>query len=157
MRAIFSACTSLFLLAFLAVPSVSAQDFNASSTYGEISLNSGFTPDPHTRSLTAGGSRQVDVGSCGYGYVADRPDFKLHYEAGSTFPLYIYAMSDYDVTLLVNTPDGRWVCDDDGYTGLNPLLFFSQPMSGRYDIWVGTYGDEMRSATLYISELNPNE
>lgn len=155
MRSVLSICATLVLIAALAQP-VSAQDFTASATYGDISLSSGFTPDPVTRSLTAGGGTDVNVGSCTYGYVANRPDFKLHYQAGSTFPLYIYATSDRDITLLVNTPDGRWVCNDDGYTGLNPLLYFSQPLSGRYDIWVGTYSDGMQPAQLYISELNPN-
>lgn len=154
-----TALFSVALLALLAVGStdVQAQNLSAAATYGDIRLSSGFTPDPYTRSLTAGGS--IDVGvtsSCSYGQVANAPDFKLYYDAGTTFPLYIYATSSSDITLLVNTPSGRWVCSDDDYTGLNPLLYFSSPESGRYDIWVGTYGSDMAPATLYISELDPS-
>ena len=148
---------SAALLAFCVVSAdAQAQDVSAPANFGDITLSSGFSPDPSTHTLTAGGSISVNMGSCNYGNVSSRPDFKLFYTAGSTFPLYIYATSSSDITLLVNTPSGQWVCNDDGYTGLNPMLYFASPESGRYDIWVGTFSDDMSSATLYISELNPN-
>ena len=57
-------------------------------------------------------------------------------------------------TLLVNAPDGSWYCNDDS-NGLNPMVSWSSPRSGQYDIWIGTYGSGsgMASATLTISEL----
>ena len=54
----------------------------------------------------------------------------------------------------MNAPDGRWYCNDDA-NGLNPQVWWSNPMSGQYDIWIGTYGSGsgMASSTLTISEL----
>lgn len=130
-----------------------AIDFSAAAAYGEVTLTAGFTPDPHTVNVTPGGSleaRSVDD-SCA-GHVASAPDYKLHYTSGA-FPLYIYAESGEDTTILVNTPSGDWICDDDSGEGLNPGVGIKSPESGRYDIWVGRYGDGVSgSATLNISE-----
>ncbi|HRH21034.1 MAG TPA: peptidase, partial [Brevundimonas sp.] len=80
------------------------------------------------------------------------PDFELTYSAGS-LPLIISVNSNADTTLVVNAPDARWYCDDDGGNGLNPSLRWNAPMSGTYDIWVGTFGGGNAPATLSISEL----
>ena len=85
--------------------------------------------------------------------LTDDNELRLDYTAG-TFPLTIYAQSDADTTLLINLPDGTWVANDDGpNTGLNPLLRFPNPQSGRYDIWVGTIGKDNAKAKLKITEL----
>ncbi len=133
-----------------------APDISLEPTYGDVSLDAGFMPDPHTVSLRAGGSLEVDVGSCTYGYVANAPDVDFYYDANDTAQLYIYVESDDDTTLLINRPDGSWMCDDDGHEGLNPLVHLEKPSSGLYNIWVGTYGDDLTDATLHISEINPS-
>ena len=130
-----------------------AQDYSLDPAFGATSLSAGFSPDPHTVGLTAGG--EIDVGAvvagCA-GFVANPPDYRLNYSAGS-FALYLSAMSDDDVTLVVNGPDRRWYCDDDSAGNLNPGVIFSNPLSGQYDIWVGTYGGGYPPATLRISEI----
>lgn len=132
-------------------PNVSAEP-----TYGDVNLTAGFLPDPHSVALRAGGSLEVNVGTCSYGYVAEAPDVDLYYTAVSgDSDLYIYVESDDDATLLINRPDGTWVCDDDGYEGTNPLVMIPKASGGRYDIWVGTYGEELTDATLHISERDP--
>jgi len=118
-------------------------------------LNEGFLPDPYTVDLVAGGSIDLDVGGCAYGYVAEAPDFDLYYETSGSSNLYIYAMSDEDTTLLVNTPDANWTCNDDGYSGSNPLIVIPAAAGGLYDIWVGSYGGDAAGTTLYISERDP--
>ena len=134
---------------------VAAQDYSLSPSYGSVSLGGGFSPDPYTVSLRSGGSIDVSSrigGSC-RGYVANAPDFRLQFSPGS-LPLILSVASGSDTTLVVNGPDGRWYCDDDGGNGLNPSLRFGSPMSGQYDIWVGTYGgSSLQSATLNISEI----
>ncbi|HWO87946.1 MAG TPA: hypothetical protein VNL98_02220 [Gemmatimonadales bacterium] len=132
-----------------------AQSPNAPATYGEVQLSGGFMPDPHTRSLTAGGSVSPSIQGCSYGRVANAPDYKLHYSAGGGRTLYFYATSGSDVTLLINMPDGSWRCDDDGLGGNNPLVVIPNAPSGRYDIWVGTYGQSTAPAQLMISEIDP--
>lgn len=129
-------------------------DSSLSPTYGRISLSSGFTPDPRTVSVRAGGSLRAETASSGCaGYVASAPDVSVNYSAGS-LPLIISSSSSSDTTLLINDPQGNWYCDDDSGDGTNPSIRFSKPLSGEYDIWIGVYGsDRTEDATLSISEL----
>ncbi|KPP80819.1 MAG: hypothetical protein HLUCCA04_11670 [Oceanicaulis sp. HLUCCA04] len=151
--------TILFTAVALALPgaAVLAQDYSLSPNYGDTSLRAGFSPDPYVISLQSGGPVNVSQtigGSC-RGYVSNAPDFSVNYSAGSALPFRIGVSADRDTTLVVNGPDGNWYCDDDGGEGLNPLLHFGSPMSGRYDIWVGTYASASNhSALLFISELS---
>jgi hypothetical protein len=145
---------SASLLALALAAPAAAQDTGANPSYGQVNLDAGFTPDPHRVSLSAGGSVDAsNIGSPCTGMVANAPDVRLVYSSGS-LPLIISVNSDYDTTLVVNAPDGLWYCDDDSGEGVNPSVRFNKPMSGRYEIWVGTYSaGEYRQATLDISEL----
>jgi hypothetical protein len=130
-----------------------AQDVSAKPTFGQARLSAGFDPDPHTKPITAGGSIDASMlgGDC-EGYIADAPDFRLNYTAGD-FELTIMAVSGSDTTLVINTPDGQWVCDDDSGGDSDPAFRFGDPESGAYDIWVGVYGEaDTAEATLTISE-----
>jgi len=142
-------------LVALSAPIAQAQDYTEEPTYGSVSLEEGFLPDPHTVSLTAGGSIEVDMGSCTYGFVADAPDVDFYYETSGGSDLYIYVDATDDTTLLINRPDGTWLCDDDGLGDANPIVAISGAVGGLYSIWVGTYGDELVEATLSMSEIDP--
>jgi hypothetical protein len=131
----------------------SAQDASATASYGDVSLNAGFVPDPTTVAVTSGGSIQASMTGC-TGFIASAPDVELTYTAGS-FPLNIYVKSGADTTLVINGPDGSWYCNDDS-SGFNPLVSFPSPASGVYDIWVGAYSaDGGAAAELNISEVAP--
>ena len=132
----------------------SAQDLSARPTYATVDLTSGFPNDPYDVSVSSGGSVDAsNIGSPCTGFIASAPDVRLNYQSGS-LPLYIYATSESDTTLVVNAPDGQWYCDDDSNGGLNPQVTFLKPQSGQYDIWIGTYASsDYRPATLHISEL----
>ena len=132
-----------------------AQDFTLPATYEEPALNQGFLPDPYSVSLTAGGSLAPAIEGCAYGYVADAPDVKFSYSTNGGSDLFFYVDSDSDTTLLINTPMGEWICDDDGYFNQNPIVMMAGADAGRYDIWVGTYGEDVAGATLHISEIDP--
>jgi len=131
-----------------------AQNFNADPIYGTVRLNAGFLPDPQVVNLTSGGSVAAsNISSSCRGYIANAPDVRLYYDSGN-YPLIISVDSGSDTTLVVNAPDGRWYCDDDSGEGLNPSIRFNGPMSGRYEIWVGSYAaGNNASASLYISEV----
>ena len=132
-----------------------AQNVAAVPTYGTVNLSAGFTPDPQIRSVTAGGNNYTTLAGCNAYIHAAAPDLDLNYTAGS-YGLTIEARSGTDVTLLVNAPDGSWYCDDDGGDGTNSALTFSSPMSGQYNIWVGTYRAQsgtLPEAQIYITEL----
>jgi hypothetical protein len=130
-------------------------DVSLDPTYGDVKLDERFRPDPHAVSLLAGGSLDVNFGSCNYGHVSSAPDVDFYYTATGGSPLYIYVDGAEDTMLLVNRPDGSWVCDDDSLGDGNPVLAFPKAVGGLYDIWVGTYGDDLTDATLYISSKDP--
>lgn len=150
---------SAVLLAVL-TGSAAAQDYSADPTYGTVTLNTGFTPDPRIVDVQSGGSvdasslnNQQHVGNC-TGMIANAPDVRLNYRAGDRYPLILSVGSSADTTLVVNGPGGEWYCNDDGPNGLNPSITFQHPASGQYDIWIGTYGDSgLRTAHLNISEV----
>ncbi|NNF58865.1 MAG: peptidase S1 [Rhodothermaceae bacterium] len=132
-----------------------APDLSLEPTFGFVELDEGFLPDPSEVELTAGGSVDVNVGGCSYGYVANAPDVKFRYATSGDSDLYIYAISGDDTTLLINTATGSWLCDDDSYGDGDPIVVIPNAPAGRYDIWVGTYGDDLAPASLYISEIDP--
>jgi len=146
---------ALALAATAAVVPASAQNFNANPSYGTVNLRTGFTPDPHVVAVRSGGNIDASSisGNC-RGFIANAPDVRLNFQAGS-LPLIISAASSADTTLVINGPDGRWYCDDDGgANGLNPGIRFDNAQSGRYEIWIGTYGNRsLQPAQLHISEL----
>jgi hypothetical protein len=140
--------------AALAQKSGGTPDFTLDPNYGTVNLESGFTPDPYTHSILAGGSIAAAGAKAGCeGSVSAAPDLQVFFEAGE-LDLTFMVEADEDTTLLINTPNGRWYCDDDGAGGLNPKVQITNPQSGRYDIWVGTYGDDMVQSTLKVSELD---
>lgn len=126
--------------------------------FGSVDLTSGFTPDPHTMNISAGGG--FDASGLGaencIGWIATAPDYRVNWTAGSgSLPLVFSVQSDADTTLVINDAQGNWVCDDDGgNNGLNPAITFAHPASGQYDIWVGTFSDgDLQKSTLNVSEL----
>lgn len=140
-------------LAAAAAPAA-AQDYNSTPNYGEVRLAPGFTPDPHLISLRAGGS--IDASSrfntC-RGFITQQPDVRLHWDGKGTLNLRISAVSNADTTIVVNGPNGEWYCDDDSGDDSNPLVTLS-PVSGRYEIWVGTYSSgDTKPAVISISEI----
>jgi hypothetical protein len=153
--ALFAAIAAVTIPA--ASASVEQPNPAADSLNGQLSLTSGFNPDPRVISVTAGGTIPgSSVGRNCAGFVAANPDFKLNYTAGdSGLPLIISVASSADTTLVINGPDNQWYCDDDGgQNGSNPSVRFNHPASGRYDIFVGTYASGTPApARLHISEL----
>jgi len=149
MKFYVSAAAAALVLA-LFTGSAEAQNPARAPTFGTATLNAGFVPDPRAVNLRAGGNIQTNLGGVN-AWVADAPDYRVNYTAGN-FRLTFHVTSGADTTLLINLPNGRWVAVDD-VNGLNPQLTFSPPMSGQYDIWVGSFNQGVPEATLYITEL----
>jgi serine protease Do/protease YdgD len=149
-RALLASAVALFALGGAAV----AQNVSLPPAYGTLNLNAGFLPDPQVVNVVAGGN--IDArrlgGNC-VGAIANPPDVRLNYRAGS-FPLYIAARSNSDTTLVINLPNGQWLCNDD-FQGLNPGVVLRNPPSGQYDIWVGTFGGGTAPAQVIVSEVPP--
>lgn len=129
-------------------------DASANPAFGEVSLRAGFTPDPHSIDMVAGGSIAISSVTDGCpGSVATAPDYRLDYSGNGRNPLKFTFVSDTDTVLLINTSDGAWICDDDSDGDLDPRIVLNSAKSGIYDIWVGTIDGEMAHGTLSISEV----
>lgn len=124
--------------------------------FGNVHLSPGFRPDPHSVSVTSGGSldvRAMNLGSGCVGYATSQPDFILHM-SGRSGMLRFYVVGDGDTGLVINDGSGQWHCDDDSHSSLNPEVNIYNPPSGQYDVWVTSYSaGESISGTLYVSEL----
>ena len=148
----FIAAITISLLAVSQVQAQGQPNPNLKPTYGSVTLKAGFLPDPFKKDVQAGGELRTNLGGVN-AYVATAPDFSLQYTKGK-YPLTFNVKSAGDTTLLINLPDGTWIADDDSGGGLDPLIRIANPPSGRYDIYVGTYGKNIVAATLYITEID---
>lgn len=137
-------------------------DFTLEPHYGTVRLAPSFTPDPHTKVIVAGGSVDVssqNVGAECRGFAATAPDYSLRWGGGSQLNFsFAAAGSGDDTTMIINTPTGKWLCNDDaGSATLNPAISLNNPGSGRYDIWIGSYNaGDLIKGELRISERGGN-
>ena len=112
-------------------------------------LEAGFRQDPRHAEVVVGGPIH---GVCGH--LPDEPSLVFDYEGGN------HALSvgtigfRLDTTLMVTTPEGDVLCDDDGGDYLNALITLGDPASGRYEVRVGTISaDDVGSAAeVYLTE-----
>lgn len=150
--------TAIILALTLLANPATAQNVNARAAWqnADVSLRAGFLPDPVILRGRAGGdwyfttTRTCQRG----GWFANAPDARLRYQAGG-MQLSFYVRAPGDTMLLINAPDGSWYCNDD-YSGLDPAIVFNRPLSGRYEIWVGTYDRRrVNNSRLYITEYGP--
>ncbi len=129
------------------------------SYFGMTTLAPGFTPDPHTVSVTSGGSLDVsamDLGVGCVGFATAQPDFILDYARDGSM-LRFYMEGDGDTALIINAPDGSWHCNDDSYGTVDPTVTFEGALAGQYDVWIASYQSGTNiSGTLSITELNSN-
>ena len=133
-----------------------SQDVSKAPTFGSARLKAGFEPDPFkVPDVISGGDIQTDKGGL-QAWISNAPDYRLNYTAGE-FKLTIKFVGTGDTTLLINTPDGKWVADDDSDGNLNPRITFATPKSGQYDIWVGTVPKKNEKGTLIITELKQDK
>ena len=148
---------ALALATATAIVPASAQNYNLRPNYGTVNLRTGYANDPYIVRVRSGGNIDASrISPNCRGFISNAPDVRLNFVAGSSLPLIISAASQADTTLVINGPDGRWYCDDDGGRyGMNPSIQFNNVQSGRYEIWVGTYGsaNTFHPTQLHISEL----
>ncbi|MDL1900001.1 hypothetical protein FBR02_04445 [Anaerolineae bacterium CFX9] len=131
-------------------------DYNLPAIFGYMTLRAGFTPDPFSFPVMAGGDIRADTvratnGDICYGHTTAEPTFSIIWEGNASF-LRFYVEANHDLTMVINAPDASWHCNDDTF-GLLPAIDFSAPATGRYDIWLGTFRPGERVNTdLLISE-----
>jgi len=137
-------------------------NFRLDPTYGLVELAAGFVPDPHSKEMLAGGS--VDASYLGdgcRGFATSAPDYSVRYTADdrALLRLYFLASDDGDATMIINDPEGQWLCSDDwDGTTRDPGIDITEPQSGRYDIWVGSFvSGTTVDGVLHVTELESNQ
>ncbi len=121
--------------------------------YGGIAARAGLRPDPMLLTGSAGGPiRASDVSSGCRGYVTPEPSHVITAQSGFRNLRFVVSAT-HDTTLLIQYPDGRVACDDDGGGSLNPLV--EGPTGpGQIFVWVGSYSSGRAGPyTLGLSEL----
>ncbi|NKB35310.1 MAG: hypothetical protein GKR91_19605 [Pseudomonadales bacterium] len=136
---------SVVLPALVFVPQVQGQSTEGEPRFGTQVLSSGFSPDPQLLELVPGGTDSVSglPGDC-FGYINEsQPDVRISFQSGAN-PLSLFVNSNIDTTLLVSDPEGNWHCSDDSsyLSDANPGVLIDAPLSGYYNLWVGTYAED---------------
>lgn len=105
-----------------------------------VSLRSGFQPDPHVVEGTSGGGVNASTmnPTC-RGWVGTAPNHVLTAQTPFTTLRFVVNGGAQDTTLVVQKPDGTYVCDDDGGGNRHPLVNLGSTPAGEYKIWVGSY------------------
>ena len=114
-------------------------------------------PAQYSIDLLSGGSNDVsslELGDNCLGFAATDPDFSV--ELADDFDrITMLVDSKLDTTLIVNTPNGSWACNDDT-NGLNPAVVLQDAAAGQYQIWIGSYEQNASDiSTLWITEGGP--
>lgn len=145
-----------------APPSSSGElDYRLDSNYGETQLERGFD-DPHVIEVISGATQNnsvdiasFDLGDQCRGYATSQPDYRVFLENSGNFLRIFFASEggEGDTVLVINQPDGSWVCVDDSFNTLNPTVDFDPPLEGQYDIWIASYyADENVPGYLVITQ-----
>jgi serine protease Do len=107
-----------------------------------MSLQAGFPLDPFVVSLNGGG--EVDATTLDpacVGFISEAPTFSVDWQGAVEF-FDIFYYSDFDPTLVLQLPDGSYLCNDDaGDNLLDPELSIESPADGQYNLWVGSFDE----------------
>lgn len=129
-----------------ACPALGAKDDPLFMTAGRLA-------SPVAAEVRAGGT--VLLGLCdglpGTGNIPFDPSVSIHYVADrKRMDLEFRTLGDCDTVILVRTPSGAWVFDDDNGPGRNARIRLAAPREGRYEIWVGSQGGAACASRLAL-------
>ncbi len=112
-----------------------------------FSVGPGSSPDPQTATGSAGGMTDASSlsGDC-RGWIASSPNHVL--TVTGAMPMLRVAANggSADITLVVQRPDGTYLCNDDS-DGLNPMVEGAF-VPGEYKIFIGSY-DAQSAGSAY--------
>ena len=125
----------------------------AKRAFVTIDAAAGAPLDPFFVSVNGGGELNASqlAEQC-TGYVYPSPVVSLNWRGKADFAR-IFVFSDQDTTLVIQTPDGEYLCGDDAQSlVLDPSIDLENPSEGRYNIWVGGYQpDQLVPAILVLT------
>lgn len=168
-RRVSAGCALLTALAAAGTLHAEMPELGGRAWVEQFTIVSGFADDPWSMEVNPGGGDRFASSELYFandpapfsGYLrAAGPDLRFLYDDGGyrADALAIWVEADADTFLLVNDPFAEWYGNDDWTRtpggGLNPAVIVPGPEFGRFDIWIGTIGeDTVETATLYISEV----
>jgi hypothetical protein len=121
------------------------------SAYVSVDFQQGFVLDPFLVSVNGGGevdSSTLDE-SC-VGWINDKPVVSVNWQ-GEVEQATIFFFSDHDSTLTIELPDGSYLCNDDaGESVLDASITMTNPMTGTYSIFVGTFEEQQLIPGLLV-------
>jgi len=132
----------------LSIPVITKQ-----RAYVSLDLDAGNPLDPFIVSVNGGGTLNAAAlgGDCA-GYVNSAPVARITWHGEADFAT-IFFFSDHDPSLIIQSPDGAFHCNEDANSALlDPSITIKKPKSGIYNIWVGGYyADELIPGVLVVT------
>lgn len=113
-----------------------------------VSLAPGFTAPNMVEGRAGGLTDASSLGEGCIGSISSDPDHALTLTAAIP-NLRIFATASEDITLVIQQPDGSYICNDDT-EGLNPLVTAPSFAAGEYKVWVGSYSTEEGGAAYKL-------
>ena len=130
-------------------------DLTASLTYGSASLVSGLTPNPYRLEVPAGGAvHNDDCFDAMPGLFTAAPSFRFSYD-GAADILRVTAEAGHPTALLIATPEGDWLYDEQSGGGGTPAILIGDPEPGFYKVWVGARFEAALSSPTTLSIAEP--
>jgi hypothetical protein len=122
-----------------------------------INFAAGIPLDPFFISLQGGGP--VDAStldkSC-VGWTPAAPSVVFDFQGAASERLKLFMYSDHDPTLVVKTPDGKFVCNDNtNPLLLDPTVTIEKPKLGTYSVWAGHRTKQGLVAGLLVITAKP--
>lgn len=128
--------------------------------FGTVAVTPNFVPDPVAYNVSPGGGT-IDARTAGLpvgcsGWVNANPDMTFSLTGFDSYlKVFMTATDGSDTTMIVRTPNGAWLCNDDD-EGRNPAVELNGAQPGMYQVWIGqfTYQNGRRnSGTLAFTEM----
>lgn len=131
--------------------SVEARLAALNQSYVSVDLAAGFPLDPFLVSVNGGGELDASLlgGTCN-GFINGNPTLTVNW-TGKTDLVRAFTFSDSDPTLVVQTPDGKFLCgDDSNQVVLDSQVEIANPAPGKYNIWVGSAAPKQLLPTILV-------
>lgn len=119
--------------------------------YVAVDLQAGFPLDPFLVSVNGGGELDARIlnEQC-KGYINPSPTLSINWTGGADLAR-VFTHSDADPMLVIQTPDGKFLCSDDANALLlDPQIEISKPSAGKYNVWVGSAAAKQLLPTILV-------
>ncbi len=122
-----------------------------------IDLQAGFPLDPTFVSVNGGGEVDARLLARGCtGYINRQPVVTVKW-TGQADMVRAFFYSDGDPTLMVLTPKGELLCNDNANAQLlDPFIEMENPVAGEYRIWVGSAAKNQLIPGVLVLTTKPN-